>query len=73
MIDLKEIIERINKAHFFQVFVVDDKGVGYCSGPFKGNVSVTTDEIFSLIIRMEKEINYLKGLITKSGINKEVS
>ena len=62
---VKSIFDRIENARFFQLFIVDDEGIGYLSGPMgKGKKrGVAKQEIEGLITRMGKEIIYLNSII----------
>ena len=49
----KEHIRRLKKADFYQLFVIDDEGVGYASASGKNGVSKIG--ILTLIERLEAE------------------
>lgn len=57
----KNFENRLKKADFYQLFVVDSKGVGYASQSSKKGISRTG--VLALIARMEKEKEYLVSLL----------
>ena len=62
---MKGFEDRLKKADFYLLFVVDDKGVGYASQCSKRGVSGAG--IATLISRVEKEKQYLISLVENNA------
>jgi hypothetical protein len=57
----KNIENRLKDADFYQLFIVDDKGIGYASQ--SGKKGVSKQGIMALFDRMEKEKQYLSQFL----------
>lgn len=66
MILRKKFKQRLKKADFYMLFIIDDEGVGYCSQSSKKGVS--GDGIRALISRMEKERDYAIGILNSGKV-----
>ncbi len=61
----KKLLKRLEKADFYQVFVIDDNGVGYASN--SGKRGISGNAIITFINRLEKEKQYLIELVERES------